>query len=77
MRPTIITVALFNTMSFNETVFEPVTGYLGQVGGYFSSLTTAQRVLLLVVNLPILSIALNVLSQFVGRFSHALSRVVV
>ena len=54
-------------MSFNATVVQPATGYLGQVHDYFWSLSTAQRVLLLLVNFPIISIVLNVLSQLVRR----------
>lgn len=52
-------------MSFNATIVEPAVGYLGQAHEYFSSLSTAKRVLLLLVNLPIISIVLNVLSQMV------------
>ena len=54
-------------MSFNASIVEPMTTYLGHAQGYFSTLTTAQRVLLVLVNIPILSIALNVLSQLVRR----------
>ncbi len=52
-------------MSLNATVVDPVVGYLGYVQQYYSSLTTTQRVILLLVNLPIISIVLNVLKQMV------------
>ena len=52
-------------MSFNATIVEPMTAYIGHAQGYFSSLTTAQRVLFVLVNIPILSVVFNVLSQLV------------
>ena len=52
-------------MSFNATFVEPAVGFLGQAQDYFWSLSTAQRALLVFVNLPIITIALNVLSQLV------------
>ena len=63
-------------MSFNATVVEPMTTYIGHAQGYFSSLTAAQRVLLVLVNIPILSIVLNIVSQLVRRlYPHSSLRV--
>ena len=52
-------------MSFNSTVVGPSGGYLAQVHDYFYSLTATQLAVLLLVNIPVISIALNVLSQLV------------
>ncbi len=50
-----------------STVAQPIEGYLGQLLTYFSSLPTSRLILLLIVNIPIITVAFNVLSQLVSR----------
>ncbi|PSR79020.1 hypothetical protein PHLCEN_2v7207 [Hermanssonia centrifuga] len=50
-----------------STVAQPIEGYIGQLLTYFSSLPTSRLILLLIVNIPIITVAFNVLSQLLFR----------
>ena len=53
-------------MSLNSTFSDAWTGYVGQFQEQLSSVPPTQLALLVLVNLPIISIVLNALYQLVG-----------